>query len=71
MKITLDGESFEVNLGERTVYHPATQTTVGFYESQEQFVGRFSPMEARRGSDQPFTLAQIALATQVFNKVAA
>ena len=72
MVIDLDGENFVVNMSDCTVFHPATRTTLGFYECQEQIFGRFSPMTARRESDHiHMTMAQIALATQAINKAAA
>ena len=72
MVIDIGGENFVVNVSDRTVFHPATRTTVGFYECKEPIFGRFSPMAARLETDRDrMTMAQIALATQAINKVAA
>lgn len=69
MTIIIDGEKFEVDLGELTALHTATATIVGFYESREPVVGRFSPNMARPG-ERGITLAQVAMATRAINEAA-
>ena len=70
MIVTIGQEQFEVNLEQRTAFHPATAITVGFYESSEPVVGRFAPNMARPGSERGITLAHVALATQAINEAA-